>query len=62
MTACDFCSRPSERHLWARRWPVHEGRRRRDGVQDVRVALCQEHLRERVVSGKLLLKEGWAYG
>ncbi|MCY3919705.1 MAG: hypothetical protein OXG38_07860 [Chloroflexi bacterium] len=62
MTRCDFCPRPARRRLWARRWPVRDGRRRRDGVRDVRLALCREHLRERVSGGALLVKDGWAYG
>ena len=62
MTPCDFCPRPSERRLWARRWPLRAGRRRREGVQDVRVALCHDHLRERIFAGKLLVKDEWAYG
>ena len=61
MTPCDFCPQPAERRLWARRWPVLDGRRRRDDVQDVRLALCGDHLRQRISGGALLIKQGWAY-
>jgi hypothetical protein len=61
MVRFDFCFQPLERRLWARRWPVRGGRRQRDGVQDVRVVLCTEHLSERVTLGKLLIKDGWGF-
>ena len=59
MTPCDFCPQPAERRLWA--WPVLDGRRRRDDVRDVRLALCGDHLRQRISGGALLIKQGWAY-
>lgn len=62
MTRCDFCPRPARRRLWTRRWPVRDGRRRRDAVRDVRLALCDDHLRDRIAGGALLVKGGWAYG
>ena len=62
MGPCDFCLRPAERRLWGRRWPLREGRRQREGVEDVRVALCGEHLGQRLRMGRLLVKGGWAYG
>ena len=62
MPHCDFCSRTVERRLWARRWPVRDGRRQRDGVQDVRLSLCGEHLALRIHANKLLVKDDWAHG
>ncbi len=59
---CHFCEREAERRLWVRRWAVREGRRRGEGVADVRVAVCRAHLRLRVIRRRLLVKEGWAYG
>ena len=61
MTPCDFCPQPAERRLWARRRPVLDGRRRRGDVRDVRLALCRDHLRQRVDGGAPLIKQGWAY-
>ena len=34
---------------------------RRDDVRDVRLALCGDHLRQRISGGALLIKQGWAY-
>lgn len=62
MDRCDFCPRPMERRLWARRWPVKEGRRQRHLVRDVRLALCREHLAQCVGRKRLLRKDDWAYG
>ena len=62
MGRCTFCGRPAEQRLWARRWPVRDGRRVRDGAEEVRILLCREHLAARVLGRRLLVKEGWAYG
>ena len=62
MGRCTFCGRAAEQRLWLRRWPVQNGRRRQSGAEEVRVALCAEHLQAAVFERQLLLKEGWAYG
>jgi hypothetical protein len=62
MPRCTFCHRPAEQRLWARRWPVRDGRRQQDRVEDVRIALCSQHLALRVFRRRLLVKEHWAYG
>ncbi len=38
------------------------GARLREAVEDVRIALCREHLAERILGRRLLRKDGWAYG
>ncbi len=42
--------------------PLRDGRRVREAVEDVRIALCREHLAEGIFRRRLLLKDGWAYG
>ncbi len=62
MGRCSFCGRPAEQRIWVRRWPLRDGRRVREAVEDVRIALCLEHLAERILGRRLLRKDGWAYG